>query len=82
MPIDYSILSLEQAVSGGIVLLIILICSVRSLMATYQEKVQTRIMLRTLLILEAGILLLLLLQPPDLCGGKYSFPQAFSDHCL
>lgn len=63
MPIDYSILSLEQAVSGGIVLLIILICSVRSLMATYQEKVQTRIMLRTLLILEAGILLLLLLQP-------------------
>ena len=63
MPIDYSILSLEQAVSGGIVLLIILICSVRSLMATYQEKVQTRIMLRTLLILEAGILLPLLLQP-------------------
>lgn len=63
MPVDYSVLNLSQVISGSIILLIIAVCSIRSLIATHQEKVQTRIMLRTLIVLEAGILLLLLLQP-------------------
>lgn len=61
--IDYSILSLSQLISGGITILIILFCSVEALLHIYQDKVQTRIMLRILIVTEIATLLCMLLIP-------------------
>lgn len=62
-PIDYSVLSLSQLVSGGAALLIIAICGVESLWHIYQDKVQTRVMLRILLITGVATLLCMCLIP-------------------
>ncbi|WP_308762413.1 hypothetical protein [uncultured Bacteroides sp.] len=62
-PIDYSVLSLSQLVSGGAALLIIAICGVESLWHIYQDKVQTRVMLRILLITGVATLLCMALIP-------------------
>ena len=62
-PIDYAILSLSQLVSGGIAILFIAICSVECILHSYQDKVQTRIMLRVLIITGIGTLACMLLLP-------------------
>lgn len=56
-------LSLSQLVSGGAALLIILICGIEGLLHIYQDKVQTRIMLRILLITGAATLVCMILIP-------------------
>ena len=62
-PIDYSVLSLSQLVSGGIAILFIAICSIECILHSYQDKVQTRIMLRVLIITGIGTLACMLLLP-------------------
>ena len=62
-PIDYSILSLSQLISGGIAILFIAICSIECILHSYQDKVQTRIMLRVLIIIGIGTLACILLLP-------------------
>lgn len=62
-PIDYSILSLSQLISGGIAILFIAICSIECILHSYQDKVQTRIMLRVLIITGIGTLACMLLLP-------------------
>lgn len=62
-PIDYSTLSLSQLVSGGTAILITAICSIEGLLHTYQDKVQTRIMIRILIITGAATLLCMWLIP-------------------
>ena len=62
-PLDYAILSLSQLVSGGIAILFIAICSVECILHSYQDKVQTRIMLRVLIITGIGTLACMLLLP-------------------
>lgn len=62
-PIDYSILSLPQLISGGMAILITSVCSIEGLLHSYQDKVQTRIMLRILIITGMATLLCMLLMP-------------------
>lgn len=62
-PIDYFQLSLPQLISGGIVTLFIVICSIECILHSYQDKVQTRIMLRILMITEMGTFACMLLLP-------------------
>lgn len=62
-PIDYSVLTLSQLVSGITAILIAAICCVESLLHSYQDKVQTRIMLRILIITGNATLLCMLLMP-------------------
>lgn len=62
-PIDYSILTLTQLVSGGAAILIAAICCIESILHSYQDKVQTRIMLRILIITGSATLLCMGLFP-------------------
>ncbi len=64
--IDYSAITLPQAVSVLIIFLIAAVGSIQGLMSAYQEKVQTRILLRSLIFTEASVLLLACLQPQHL----------------
>ena len=51
------------SLSGGIAILFIAICSVECILHSYQDKVQTRIMLRVLIITGIGTLACMLLLP-------------------
>lgn len=62
-PIDYHMLSLPQCVSALVFILITAFCSVHCLLRSYNDKVQTRILLRLLIVMGVVITLLLALQP-------------------
>ena len=62
-PIDYTGLSVSQLLSWGVVLLISIVSTIQSLAYSFQDKVQTRILLRILAGTEAGIILFTCLQP-------------------
>lgn len=62
-PINYSELSTAQLLSWGVVLLISGISTIQSLIYAFQDKVQTRILLRILAGTEAGVVLFTCLQP-------------------
>ena len=62
-PIDYTHLAFNQFVSWAVITLIGLVTGLHTLRASYKEKVQTRVMLHLLIVMEAGVNLLLLLQP-------------------
>lgn len=66
MPIDYSSLTLPQIISWAVIVVITAVSSVQSFTHTYQDKVQTRILLRSLITVGGGILLLTALQPQHL----------------
>lgn len=63
IPVDYSILTLSQLVSGGIAILVMAVCCTESILHSYQDKVQTRIMLRILIITGGATLICMLLFP-------------------
>lgn len=62
-PITYQALTLQQLVSGGIVMAFSLVASVHYFYVSYLDKVRTRLFLTFLIGLEVGLYLLLLLQP-------------------
>lgn len=64
--IDYSAIKLPQTVSCLAIFLTTAVSCIQSFMSAYQEKVQTRILLRSLIFTETGILLLACLQPQHL----------------
>ena len=66
MPVDYSALTLSQIISWATIAVITAVSSTQSLTHTYQDKVQTRILLRSLIAIGGGILLLTVLQPQHL----------------
>ena len=57
-PIDYTALSLQQLVAGGLLLVLTAISCVQTMDKGYQDRVQTRIMLR--IIIWSGIAVLAL----------------------
>ncbi len=61
--IDYSSLTLEQGLNGGVITLLSLVSMVNYLHVSYQDKVRTRIFLSFLVSMKMGIYLLALLQP-------------------
>ena len=65
---DYNLLGWDQYLSLGILLVITLLCTAQSLTQTYQDKVQTRILLRTLMALEIIIIAFILLLPASFNG--------------
>lgn len=62
-PITYSEITLDQFVSGGVITLISLICSVHYFNISYLDKVRTRIFFSFIIITECWIYLLGALQP-------------------
>ena len=60
---DYSLFGWNHYLSLGIMLVIAMLCTAQSLIHTYQDKVQTRILLRTLLIMETVSIAYILIQP-------------------
>lgn len=62
-PIDYHALSVPQCVSSLIFILITAFCCVQCLFQSYNDKVQTRILLRLLIVTEVTTTLLVALQP-------------------
>lgn len=62
-PIDYSHLLLNQYISWGVTVLVATVSCFHMLQASYKEKVQTRVMLHVLILMEISINLLLLVQP-------------------
>ena len=65
---NYHLLGWDQYLSLGILLVITLLCTAQSLTQTYQDKVQTRILLRTLMALEIIIIAFILLLPASFNG--------------
>lgn len=65
---DYNLLGWDQYLSLGILLVITLLCTAQSLTQTYQDKVQTRILLRTLMALEIIVIAFILLLPASFNG--------------
>ena len=65
---DYNLLGWNQYLSLGIMLAIAILCTAQSLIHTYQDKVQTRILLRTLMVLEIIVIALILLLPSSFNG--------------
>lgn len=65
---DYNLLGWDQYLSLGILLAITLLCTAQSLTQTYQDKVQTRILLRTLMALEIIVIAFILLLPASFNG--------------
>ena len=62
-PIDYSVLTLTQYVSWGVVLLFSITFGVLYLQVAYKDKVQTRILLRVFIWMSLWLNILLALQP-------------------
>lgn len=62
-PIDYSVLHLQQCVSWGVLFFIFCISSLYMVYSSYKEKVQTRIMLHIIAMMEIIINVMLALQP-------------------
>lgn len=60
---DFNILGWEHYLSLGIILVIAILCTAQSLIHTYQDKVQTRILLRILMVLEIIIVAFIVAQP-------------------
>lgn len=65
---DYNLLDWDQYLSLGIMLAIAILCTAQSLIHTYQDKVQTRILLRTLMVLEIIVIAFILLLPSAFNG--------------
>lgn len=65
---NYHLLGWDQYLSLGILLAITLLCTAQSLTQTYQDKVQTRILLRTLMALEIIVIAFILLLPASFNG--------------
>lgn len=61
--IDYSILSPSQLLSWGVILSVSVISAIQSLLYSFQDKVQTRILLRVLAGTAMGIIFFTILQP-------------------
>lgn len=62
-PIDYSVLTLPQLASGGLALALTAISSVQTISKGYQDKVQTRIMLRIIIWCSVATLILAAVLP-------------------
>ena len=62
-PIDYSVLTASELLAWGVSLLISITCTVQSLIYSFQDKVQTRILLRVLTGIEMAVILFSCLQP-------------------
>lgn len=63
-PITYQTLTLQQWVSGGVIVAFSLISSMHYFYVSYLDKVRTRLFLSFLIGIEVGIYLLIFLQPP------------------
>ena len=62
-PMDYSGLPLNACLSWAVAVLVAGVTGVHVYRSSYKEKVQIRVMLHVLLVMEVGVHLLLLLQP-------------------
>ena len=70
-PIQYQVICFEQLIYWGIIFLLSIVCIFQSLNYAYRDKVQTRVVLQVLATLEAGITILLILQP-QLFGALFT----------
>lgn len=61
--IDYSLLSFQEWVISGMLLFIVLFCSILVQLQLYKEKVQTRIFFQNIFLLQLVILVFMIVQP-------------------